>query len=145
MRGFHVFGNKVAARGLFRGAVVGELGIEVAEAFVMLGGHHHVLHAGRFGELGPRAGSMGLGVELLGQLLVLSNGNAFFFHGPLVASQLAVEAEVNEHAEAGCVPPLKAAVTIFDGGCCGAGVRGVRLLGLQCLWKSGRERARGLE
>ena len=43
--GFDIFGDEIAASGLFGCAVVGELGIEVTKAFVMLGGHHHIFHA----------------------------------------------------------------------------------------------------
>src|SRR5712692_8795563 len=85
-RGFDIFTNEVAAWSLFRSAVVGELGVEVAEAFVMLGSHHHVFLPGLFGELGPSARGIGFWLEALGQLLVFGYGNAFVFHHPFVAA-----------------------------------------------------------
>ncbi len=45
--GIDKLADQVAAGTLLGGAVVGELGIPMAKALVMLGGHHHVLLAGR--------------------------------------------------------------------------------------------------
>ena len=119
--GFHVFLHQVAARTLFGGAVVGELAVEVAETFVVFGGHHHVLLAGQFGELGPVAGGVGLGLEELSLLLVLSHRNALFLHRPFVAPEGTVQAPMDEHAEAGLVPPFHAGFAI---GVAGGGRRG---------------------
>ena len=53
-------------------------------------------------------------IELMRELLVLGNGNGFFFHFPFVASDNAIQTEVNEHSEAGCVPPLHTALAIGE-------------------------------
>ena len=63
--GFHELRYQVTAGRLLWRTVVGQLGIEVAEAFVMLGGHHHILHAGRLRQLRPSLGGVRFGVKLL--------------------------------------------------------------------------------
>ena len=65
-----------------------------------------------FGEFGPIARGVRLGLEALGQLLVLGDRNAFVLHDPLVAAENAVEAPVDEHAEAGFVPPFHAVLAV---------------------------------
>jgi len=80
----------------------------MAEAFVMLGGHHHVLLTGGLREFGPIAGGKRLGFELFGELLVFLNRKALLFHSPFVASVDAIQAPVDKHPEAGLVPPLHA-------------------------------------
>ena len=70
---------------------------------------------GRFSEFGPGARGVRLWIELFGELLIFSNRNAFFFHGPFVTAEDAVKAEVNEHTEARFVPPLQTACAIFGG------------------------------
>ena len=66
--------------------------------------------------------ALGLGLNVLGELLVFGHRDAFVFHDPLVAAQHAVEAPVDEHAEAGFMPPLHAAfaVGVASGGGGGA-------------------------
>ena len=54
-RRFDIFADHIALGTELDGIVVGELGVPVAEAFMMLGGQHHVFHARRLGELGPFA------------------------------------------------------------------------------------------
>src|SRR2546428_1128392 len=80
----------------------------------MLRGHHHVLHAGAPGQLGPRARSIRYRLELRRQLFIFGDGNAFILHHPLVTPERAVEAPVNEHAELRFVPPFHAPLAIFD-------------------------------
>ena len=80
-----------------------------------------------FAEFCPGARRVRFRIELLGQLLVFGDGNAFFLHGPFVAAQHAIQAEVNEHSEARLMPPFHAAVAIFDRGSSGTG--GAGLLG----------------
>jgi hypothetical protein len=106
--GFDVFLHQVAAGTLLGRAVIGQLGVEVAEAFMVLGGHHHVFLPGDFGQLGPIARGVGFGLEELGLLFVFRHRNAFLFHRPFVAAEGAVQAPVDEHAEAGFMPPLHA-------------------------------------
>src|SRR5713101_6413235 len=101
--------NEVAARALLWRAVVGELGVKVAETFVMLGSQHHIFLAGLFGELGPGPRGIWFGLEALGELLIVGYGNAFVLHHPLVATEHAVQTPMDEHAEARFVPPLHAA------------------------------------
>ncbi len=116
--GFDVFTNEIAAGSLFWGAVFGQLGVEVAEAFVMLGSHHHVFLPGLFGEPGPSTRGIWFRLEALGELLVFGYGNAFVFHHPFVAAEHAVQAPMDEHAKSRFVPPLHAAspVGVFRGG-----------------------------
>ena len=71
----------------------------------MLGGHHHVLLAGALGQPRPLARGVGLGLEVLGQQLILRQRNPFVLLRPLMLADHAVEAPVNEHAELGLVPP----------------------------------------
>ena len=82
----------------------------------MLGGHHHVAHAGSARDLGPIAGGKGLGFELLCERSVFGNRYAFILHDPLMTAKHTVKPPVNEHAKAGFVPPLHAARTIGVGG-----------------------------
>ena len=56
--------------------------------------------------------AFGFGLKFLGELLVFGHRNAFVFHGPFVAPERAVQAPVDEHAEARFVPPLHAAFAI---------------------------------
>ena len=128
--GIDVLLDEVAAGALFGRAVIGEFGIEVAEALVVLGGHHHVFLAGSLGQFGPIASGVRPGLEAFGELFVLGDGNAFVLHDPLVASQDAVQAPVDEHAETGFVPPFHAGLAVGvargggKGGCRGGGAGG---------------------
>ena len=130
--GFNEFADQIAAGPLLHGVVVGELGVPVAEALVVLGGHHHVLLAGALGQARPVARGVGLGMEVLGQDLVLRNGNALVLLGPLVLADDAVEPPVDEHAELGLVPPRHARVA--RGGLLQVGGRG---RGLRGGWRAG--------
>ena len=127
-RGLDVFADQIASRSLLGRAIIGELGVEVTETFVMLRGHHHVLHAGAPGQLGPRARGIWNWFELRRQLFILGHGNAFVLHHPLVTAKRAVESPVNEHAELRFVPPLHPSLAIFDGG--GRGRPGIGRFGL---------------
>ena len=66
-RRFHEFRHQVAAARLLGSAIVGELRFKIAEALMMLGGHHHVFLAGAFGELRPLARGVRLGRKVLRQ------------------------------------------------------------------------------
>src|SRR6266478_1160997 len=136
-RGFDVFTNEIAAGSLFWSAVVGELGVKVAEAFVMLGSHHHVFLPGLFGEPGPSTRGIWFRLEALGELLVFGYGNAFVFHHPFVAAEHAVQAPMDEHAKSRFVPPLHAAsaVGVFRGGA----FRRLRLRRCWCCFGGGGE------
>ena len=107
-RGVDILPHQIPAGTLLGRAVVGQLGVEVAEALMVLGGHHHVFLPGDFSQLGPIASGIRLGLEELGLLLVFRHRNTFLFHRPFVTAEGAVQAPVDEHAEAGFMPPLHA-------------------------------------
>ncbi len=106
--GLDVLAHQVAARAALDGVVVGLLRVPQAEALVVLGGHHHVLHAGLLGQARPLARRARLGLPRVGQLLVLRDRDALAVHHPLVAAELRVQAPVDEHAEPRLVPPAHA-------------------------------------
>src|SRR5208337_2590839 len=101
-----------ATRSLLRRAIVGQFSIPIAEAFMVLGCHHHVLLACLLGQLGPSPRSIGLRLENLGQLLVLEDREPLHLHGPLMMTNHAVKAPVNKHAELGFMPPFHSALTV---------------------------------
>ena len=96
----HVFAYQIAARGGVGALVIGVLAVEHAEALVVLGGQHRVLHAGGFGLARPCARIEQVGIKVLEVLVVL----LFRYHlaglNPLVAGGHGVQAPVDEHAEA---------------------------------------------
>ena len=104
-RRFHVLPYQVPSRTLLGRAIVRQLGIEHAEAFVVLGGHHHVFLPGASRQLGPLPCRVRLGIEVLGQQLILRNGNTFHLHAPLMLTDHAVQSPVDEHPEPGRMPP----------------------------------------
>ena len=105
-RRFHVFGHQVTSARLFGRAIVGQLGLKIAKALVMLGGHYHILLAGAFRELGPLPRGVGLGIEMLCEPLILSDGNSLHLHRPLVLTNKRIKSKMDEHAESSFVPPL---------------------------------------
>ena len=113
-RGIDILAHQITTGSLLGRTIVGQLRIEIAEAFMMLGRHHHVLHARAFGQLRPRARGVWDGLEIRRQLLVFTDRDAFVFHHPFVTAERAVEAPVNKHAKLRFVPPLHAARAIFD-------------------------------
>ncbi len=76
------------------------------------------------GKLCPFARSVGLRREVLGEHLVLRDGDAFYLLGPLMLANDAVEAPMDEHAEFSLVPPVHAL-----GAGCGLSCVGGRGLG----------------
>ena len=95
----HVFPHQIPARGGVGAFVIGELGIEHAKAFVMLGGEHGILHAGGLGGFGPGPGVIQIGIEMLEILLVFFFGDAFPVLDPFVPGRQRIQAPMNEHAE----------------------------------------------
>ena len=110
-----ILANEIPSRSLLRRAIFGEFCIEVTEAFVMLGGHDHVFHAGALGQLRPGASGIRNRLKFWRQPLVFADRNAFVLHYPLVTTERAVKAPVNEHSELRFVPPFHAALAVFDG------------------------------
>ena len=104
----HKLAHQVAAWPLLGGAVVGQLGVPVAEALMVLGCHHHVLLSRGFGQPRPVPRRVRPGMELLGQQLVLRNRDAFHFLGPLVLAKHRIQSPVNEHPKPGLMPPSHA-------------------------------------
>src|ERR1700727_485949 len=76
---------------------------------MVLRGHHHVLHAGGFGEPRPATCKTRCRIEYLGERRVLAKGNCFSFHSPFVASMLTIKAKVDEHTKLGFMPPTHTA------------------------------------
>ena len=105
--GLDVLAHEVPPGAALRGVVVRLPGVPQAEALVVLGGHDHVLHAGLSGEGGPLAGRARLGLPGVGQLLVLVEGDPLAVHHPFVPAELGVQPPMDEHAEAGFLPPLE--------------------------------------
>ena len=97
-------------------AVVGQFGVEQAEAVVVLGREDHVLHPGSLRKLCPCTREARLRFELPGKLLVLLKRNCLCLHCPFMTAVLAVGTEMNEHSELCRVPPLHAAELIGRGG-----------------------------
>src|SRR5436190_21976672 len=139
-----IFANEVAPRPLLRRAVISELRIKIAEAFVMFGGHHHVSHAGSLGELRPGPRGIWHRFEVGGEFLVLADRNAFVLHHPLVPAERAVESPMNKHSELGFMPPLHAALSILYGRSRrGATVGWLLLAQSKFGMTGGRQRSRG--
>jgi len=111
--GFDELAYEISLRTLLHGVVVSEFGVPHAEAFVVLGGHDHVLLAGTFGESCPLAGGSRFGLKMLREEFILRNGDAFGFHDPLLVADDAVKAPVDEHAELCLLPPSEALSTGF--------------------------------
>src|SRR5580704_6281571 len=103
--GVDEFANQISSRPLSRSAVVGELGVEVAETLVMLGGHHHVFLSGTPRQFGPLASGVGAGLKMFCQQLVLRKRNTFHFEGPFMLAHYAVQSPMDENAELGFRPP----------------------------------------
>src|ERR1700674_323068 len=105
-RGVDEFAYQIASRRLLWRAVVGELRVEITEAFMMVRSHHHVLLSGLLGQSCPVARGVRLRIEMLRQHFVLRDGYALHFHRPLMTAYQAIESPVNEHAEFCFLPPL---------------------------------------
>jgi len=88
----------LAPRGL-GGLVVGVRRVPQAEALVVLGGDHEVLHAGVLRRPGPGLGIVEVRVEVVEVLLVILVLGALVVLDPLVARGQGVEPPVDEHPE----------------------------------------------
>ena len=81
------------------------VGIEHAEAVVVLGGHDHVLHPCTLGQVRPLVRLELRRVELRRQLRVLILGDLAHGANPLALAEQRVDAPVDEHAELGFPEP----------------------------------------
>src|SRR5690242_13500224 len=84
---------------------------------MVLGGHHHVLLSGSFGETRKGTRRIRLWLEQLGKLHVLLDWDCLVFHGPLMPAMHAVQTPMDEHAELSCVPPLHTLLAIGGDRC----------------------------
>ena len=75
------------------------------ETIVVFGRDRDVLHPGALGERDDCARIKVNGVELRGELLVLGHRDVLVLHDPLAARRHAVDAPMDEHAEAGVLEP----------------------------------------
>ena len=80
----HIFAHQVAAAALDR-VIVGQFGIEQAEAVVVLCGQHGVLHTGLFAGVRPLFGVVIDGVELVEVLLIVLDSYLFALTHPFAA------------------------------------------------------------
>src|SRR5579862_2369551 len=79
----------------------------------MLGGHHHVAHAGLARQPRPCPRHIARWLKLPSQLFVFLERDVFIAHDPRFAAQNGVEAPMNEHSELCLAPPLDAALMIW--------------------------------
>src|SRR5580658_856479 len=103
----HVLPDDVPPRSLLRSAVVSQLRVKVTEPFVVLRGHHHILHSGGLRELCPGTGTIRSRMKVGCVSCVRPDRPRLILHYPLMTPDCAVNAEVDEHPEAGSVPPLR--------------------------------------
>lgn len=111
---FHVFLHQIPPRGGIGAFVVGVLGIEHAEAFVVLGGEHGVFHARRLGRLGPGVSVIEIGIEMLKIFLVFFLRNALPAFHPFMPGGQGIQSPMNEHAEPGSGEPFRIAGGFAD-------------------------------
>ena len=109
----HKFPQQVAARGGVGRLVIRIGAVPKAEAFVVLGGQHHVFHAGRFGAARPFFGVEQVRVEMAKVQIVMLFRNFFLGFDPLVARGQAVQPPVDKHAEAVMGKPGRIAGGLF--------------------------------
>ena len=104
----HVAAHQVApGGGVHHGEIAdGMRAVEQAEAVVVAGGEHHVLHACVPGQLRKRGAVEALRGELRGKPCVVILVDGLVEHGPLAAAQHGIQAVVQEHAELQAAPLL---------------------------------------
>ena len=104
----HVAAHQVApGGGVHHGEIAdGMRAVEQAEAVVVAGGEHHVLHARVPGQLRKRGAIEALRGELRGKPCVVILVDGLVEHGPLAAAQHGVQAVVQKHAELQAAPLL---------------------------------------
>src|SRR5580698_2928718 len=105
-RSFNILANHISPGSLLRSTVAGQLRIEIAEALMMLGSHHHVFHASLFGQVRPRARRIQRRPKSNCVRYIFIYRDGLVLHDPFMPLYCAVDAEVNEHAELCSMPPL---------------------------------------
>ncbi len=96
---FHHGPEQVTTGGGVRGLVLRQLGVPQAEAFMMLGRHHKVLHAGPGGCRGPEFGIVEVGIEPVEILLIRCGVDALKVFQPFMPGPQGIEAPMDEEAE----------------------------------------------
>ena len=96
------------------GLVVGQRAVPQAEAVVMLGGHHEVLHAGAGRGLRPTVRVVQVGIEVVHVALVVVDRDLLLLHYPLVAGGKGIQSPVDEQPEAVVHEPAGVAGALSD-------------------------------
>ena len=94
-----IFPHQIPPKGGVGALVIGILAVKQAEALVMLGGQHRVLHARGLGLPGPFPRVKQVGIEVVKVFLILLFRGALVVFHPFVPGRQGVQAEVDEHAE----------------------------------------------
>ena len=102
----HKLPHEIAAAGRVRALVVCQLGIEQAEAVVMLRRQHDILHPGAFSPPRPVSGVISLRGKFLHVTLVFLRRHPRAAHVPFAAPGDRVEPPVQEHPEPRLLKPL---------------------------------------
>ena len=106
--------DQVSPGGRVGGLVVGQRAVPQAEAVVMLGSRHEVLHAGAGGSLGPTIRVVQVGIEIVQVAFVVADRDFLLLHYPFVARRQGIQSPVNEQAEAVVYEPAGVAGTLSD-------------------------------
>ena len=96
----HILPHQIAPGGSIGALVVGVLRVPHAEAFVMLGGQHRVLHPGGLRLTGPFPRVVQVGIKILKILVVFFLRDALVGLDPFVAGGHGVQAPMDKHTEA---------------------------------------------
>ena len=95
----HILLNEILSAGRIGGLIIRILAVKETEAFVMLGGHDHIFHAGRFCLSCPIPGIIQIRIEIFEIKIVMLLGNFFIGLYPFVARRHGVKPEMDKHAE----------------------------------------------
>jgi len=107
----HIFTNQIPAKGCVHNIVVGVLGIKEAEALVMLGGKHRILHSCGLSLSCPLACIKKIGVKALKIALVDILANTLIALYPFVPCRQSIKTEVDKHSK----PVINEPLGIADG------------------------------
>ena len=98
-------GDEVASMGRVGRLVLRDRTVPQAEALMVLGGQHHIFHAGGAGAARPLARRVEVGVEMVEIFPVGGGGDLLAVLQPFVPGAQRVEAPMDEQAEAGVGEP----------------------------------------